>query len=327
MGIGIGELKSMLERYRKSNVSIASHSIGDADFIGSAIALAEYIPNSKIIVQDKISANVERILKQNGILLKTDSSLGNPDLIILLDVNNFQNCGTLQTELSKTKKSILIIDHHHPKAEERENVITFDQEEYSSTCNIVYSVLKELGFKLTQKSAEMLLIGMVSDSAELINSTPKTFMHVSEILDYTKTDYADIVEEISYNLNSKEREEIISDICSSSKENISGILILYGESKLPAHISADFAVKAGADIALFYSYYKEEISISARMRHSTEKKRKIHLGEIMGKCAHAINGTGGGHSCAAGAYGPKKEGYKDFVKEFKEMVSATAAVL
>jgi Exopolyphosphatase-related proteins len=316
--VDMSGLREKLEGNRNTRIAMVSHSIGDADFIGSAIALSEYMPNSKIVVQDKLSAKVEGILKDNGFPTSFQKEIGrDSDLIIMLDVNDFEGCGPLAPELSQTKKEILVIDHHFPKAASGQNMVVFDDERYSSTSNIIYRALKEIGAPLSPQAAKMLLIGIISDSAELINSTPGTFRDISEILEMTGADYAAISDEISYDIKPKERIGIIDSICSSQKEVIGGELLVHGESKLPAHMTADFAIKAGADIALFYSLYKKEISFSARMRSSVEKKYGIHLGKIMGEISGAIEGNGGGHSCAAGSYGPGQEGYKDFISEFR----------
>ncbi len=319
--IDISGLKEKLEACRNAKAALVSHSIGDADFIGSAIALSEYMPNSKIVVQDKLSAKVENILRANGFDTNFPNGIADADMVIMLDVNDFGGCGALAAELSSTNKEILIIDHHYPKEAEGENVTVFDDEHYSSTSNIIYLALKEIGAPPSARAAKMLLIGIISDSAELINSTPATFLDISEILEMTGLDYATISNEISYTLKPKERIDVINSICSAQKETIGGELFVYGESKLPAHMTADFAIKIGADIALFYSSYKEEISFSARMHNSTEKKYKIHLGKIMSEISGRIGGNGGGHSCAAGSYGPKKEGYADFISGFKESLA------
>ena len=80
------------------------------------------------------------------------------------------------------------------------------------------------------------------------------------------------------------------------------------------------AIKIGADIALFYSESENEISFSARCRPTLDAEMNMHLGRIMRAISGTIEGTGGGHPCAAGAYGPKKEGRDAFVKAFRDRV-------
>lgn len=103
--VDMSGLREKLEGNRNTRIAMVSHSIGDADFIGSAIALSEYMPNSKIVVQDKLSAKVEGILKDNGFPTSFQKEIGrDSDLIIMLDVNDFEGCGPLAPELSQTKK-------------------------------------------------------------------------------------------------------------------------------------------------------------------------------------------------------------------------------
>ena len=43
------------------------------------------------------------------------------------------------------------------------------------------------------------------------------------------------------------------------------------------------------------------------MRSTLDTKFSLHLGKVMQGVGSIIGGNGGGHPCAAGAYGPRKE--------------------
>ena len=83
-----------------------------------------------------------------------------------------------------------------------------------------------------------------------------------------------------------------------------------------ANMDADDAIKVGADVSLFYSISSNEISFSARLRPLLDKERGIHLGKVMASLAPIIKGHGGGHPCAAGAYGRESDAAQEFVNSF-----------
>lgn len=318
--INIKDIKTIIKNNKQTKVAIVSHSISDMDFMASAISLSEYLSNSKIVIPDKINQKVINILAEFKIVYAVTNKLSDYDLIIMLDVNHFDTCGKLSDELIKTTKDIVIIDHHVPNRIDKNNVYVFDSEEYTSTSNIMYQILTDLKVDLTPMMAKLLLAGIISDSAELRNSNSQTFCDISRLLKISKTSYTTILSKISYNFKTKERYKILEDISNSNKLMINGILLLYGKSKTPAHITADIAIRSGADAAIFYSIYQKEISFSTRLLHPIDTKYKIHLGLIMKNLSQIINGSGGGHPCAGGAYGSKKENYEIFINEFIDII-------
>ena len=107
-------LRSTLTDYRTKRIMLTFHSLGDTDSVSSAFGLAEYFTNSTIATPDFITANSKRILDQlgfdqNRVTNKFDDAA---DLVIMLDVNNFEDCGAFKEKLEARKKPILIIDHH-----------------------------------------------------------------------------------------------------------------------------------------------------------------------------------------------------------------------
>ncbi len=314
--VNIKDLEMLIKDNKNTKIALVSHSIADADFMASAIALQNYLTNSKIVVPDKISKKVANILTELKISYSITTNLTNYDLILMLDVNNFDICGNLYIELTKTEKDIVIIDHHISNNINKNNIYVFDNEKYTSTSNIIYQILTNFGVILTSTLAKLLLVGIISDSAELRNSNAQTFEDISKLLRIAKTDYMTIITKITYNFNIKEKYNILKDISNSNKELINGMLLLSGRSEMPAHITADIAIRSGADVAIFYSLFQKEISFSTRILHPADTKYRIHLGLIMKELSGIIGGEGGGHPCAASAYGDKKDNYDLFINNF-----------
>lgn len=320
--ISFKELCKLIQSYKGKKVSITFHTIGDRDSVSSAVALSEFLGSSEIVTPDFITRNAERMLKDldyNNVMTK---SLGDPEIIIILDTNTLEGLGGLKQQIKRSDAEILFIDHHAMPKNPYERAKIFNDESFNSTSSIAYEVLNQLNFKFTDTSSRILLYGIVSDSAGFKNATALTFKQISNILTFLKADYAEIMYDTSFISPPQIRMDEIRDMSRSNVEKYGNYIIMYGKTDMHANEVAERAVAMGADIALFWSVNKKEASISARMYPNLDKKLSLHLGKVMQDAAPFINGNGGGHPCAAGAYGPKTSGIEQaisrIVAEIKE---------
>lgn len=318
-------LRSTLMYYRTKKVMLTFHSIGDTDSVSSAFALAEYFTNSTVAAPDFITTNSKRILEklgfdENRITNKFDDAA---DLVIMVDVNNFEDCGAFKDKLSARKGAVLIIDHHVAQDVNKDNVMAFNDEFYNSAASIVYEVLKPSGIMISKGMAELLALGIISDSAEFRNSSYKTFEEVGELLNIANMDYVSLLPILQHTASVQTREQSMHDLFNSKTSVVAGLLFTTGLAKGHANQSADDAIRVGADISLFYSINKTEVSFSARLRPPLDKALDMHLGSMMKKLAPIIGGHGGGHPCAAGAYGPSMPKAVEFASKFTAKVLET----
>jgi nanoRNase/pAp phosphatase (c-di-AMP/oligoRNAs hydrolase) len=318
-------LQEFIAQYKNKKVLLTFHSIADTDSVSSAFALSKYFSNARIAQPDYITANCRRIMEKLGF---RESSISkefdqSSELVILLDVNNFEDCGVFRDELKKFKRTILIIDHHTESKVDKPNVVIFNDESYNSTASIVYELIKGRA-NLDKKNACLLATGIISDSAEFRNAFPKTFMQVGELLEIGKTDYISLLQEIQHPAAAETREGFIQDLFSSDVKVINGMLMVYGKANVHANMLADDAIRIGADVSIFYTESRKEISFSARLRPPLDKTYKMHLGKVMKDLAPIIKGQGGGHPCAAGAYGPALQNKSKFLARFIEVINRTA---
>ncbi len=310
-------LQGFIAQYKNKKVLLTFHSIADTDSVSSAFGLSKYFSNARIAAPDYITANCRRIMEKLGFSesLISKEFDANADLVILLDVNNFEDCGVFKKELEKFKRTILIIDHHTESAVKKGGVVTFNDESYNSTASIVYKLIKG-SVNLDKKLASLLATGIISDSAEFRNAFPVTFMQIGELLEIGKTDYTSLLQEIQHPAVPETREGFIGDLFASNVRIINNMLMVSGKAHVHANMLADDAIRVGADISIFYTANKKEVSFSARLRPPLDRTHNMHLGKLMKELAPIINGQGGGHPCAAGAYGPKKENADKFLSTF-----------
>jgi nanoRNase/pAp phosphatase (c-di-AMP/oligoRNAs hydrolase) len=318
----LDELVSLIERLKNERVILTFHSIGDTDSISSAVALAQYLQNSKVITPDDITSNAARILKSTGFVPEEMKRSFDHDatVAIMLDTNNFNDCGAFDVPLSSFKGQLIVIDHHAKPEVTGENAQIMDDESYNSTASIVYEVLKRVGFLVDKNTALLLLTGIISDSADLKNADYRTFIQVGELLKIAGIDYNGVLNIMQHLADPYARAKTIEDLAGAKLEIVEGVLFAHGSAHSHANIAADLMIKAGADVALFSSAHENEVSFSARLRPLFDKKLGIHVGVILKRLAPIINGTGGGHPCAGGAYGKFVDGRSEFESAFREEI-------
>ncbi len=306
--IGLKETVSILKAARDKKVMITFHSMGDTDSVASAVALSRLLNDSVVSMPDSITRNAANILKKLGISAKFDKEFRtDAELVIMLDVNNFGGCGAFEEPLKERKRDILIIDHHAPEEIPAASVMSFDDESYNSTSSMVYEIIKELGADISKNGAKLIALGIISDSAEFKNASYQTFAQLAELFARAETSYIRLQEDFHKPPLPEHRLEMLADLCHSNSDVISNMLFIHGRSKGHASEVADLAINMGADASIFYSENESEVAVSARLRPTLDEKYGIHLGIMMRNAARIIGGSGGGHPCAAGAYGPEKD--------------------
>ncbi|MDE1856543.1 MAG: DHH family phosphoesterase [Candidatus Micrarchaeota archaeon] len=316
--IGFDDLKDLIIKARGRKVMITFHTMGDTDSVASAIALSEYLSDATIVTPDEVTSNSARIMKRLGYSERmiSDKFSADADAIILVDVNNFDECGQFRQRLAGWKKEMIVIDHHLPKPYPNKNVSSFNDEAFNSASSIVFELLGSLNHEPSRNAAKLLAMGIISDSAEFKNASPKTFIQIGKLLSIADTDYISLLDEMGNVAPPEVRAQTIKDLLGATVLIKDNLLFVYGATKFHAGIAADDAIRIGADIVLFVSEDQEEVSFSARMRPPLDKKYHLHMGEIMASLAKHIGGVGGGHPCAAGAYGKKKSGRETFTEKF-----------
>jgi nanoRNase/pAp phosphatase (c-di-AMP/oligoRNAs hydrolase) len=296
---------------------ITFHSIGDTDSVASAFSLAEYFSNATIVAPDFITSNSKHILDRLGFPSGTIRNAFDEtaEFIVMVDVNNFEDCGVFKDKLARASQETLAVDHHVTQNIDKDSFFSFSDETYNSTSSIVFDLLRALGSKIDSKTAELLASGIVSDSAEFRNSTPSTFVQIGELLRIANKDYQALLLDMRHMAAPENRQDAIRSLFNSEVMIRKNLVFIIGKG-FRANIAADDAIRVGADVALFHSINSSEISFSARLRPLLDKEINIHLGKVMAALAPIIKGHGGGHPCAAGAYGSEASAAQEFINSF-----------
>ncbi len=165
-----------IDRYE--SFILTGHETPDADAIGSEVALCyalrERNKSVMIINADPTPRIFEFIDERNDIICLSD----NPELpenpeeraLIVLDTNDLNNTGDVGKQADSTVAEYFIIDHHEQEGSIRTGNLIED--DASSTCEIVFDLIEDLGIELDLVAARALYAGIVYDTGSFIY--PKT---------------------------------------------------------------------------------------------------------------------------------------------------------
>lgn len=293
-----------IKSLRSKKVLLLLHSLADVDSLGSAFALKIYFRNAKIITPDTVTSKSKKLLRFLNSQLDQAGEL-DFDATIILDTSSYQMLSDFSKRIKEFKGEIGVIDHHSVHEDAiKANHLLIDNNS-SSTCEIIYSLLKELNQTIDEKTAICLLLGMIHDSGHFQSASKKTFKYMAELLEKTKLEYADIAEIISTELDISERIALLKACQRAEITRVGNFLIAKSIVDSFEAAAADALIALGADFAFVGGKGKDEARISGRMRNELAKEHGINLAtNIMFYVGKILGGSGGGHPVAAGANGP-----------------------
>ena len=188
----IHSLQALLEA--ASQVVVLGHVHPDGDALGSTTAMALFLSEKwgkevSCILPDTPPENLRFILSPAIPYLYHDKDAAaavekvkKADLVILQDCNAFNRTEGLEEALKASSARKVLIDHHlNPDAEAFD--LVFSTPDISSTCELLYWILKEMGWQPEAAIGAPLLAGMTTDTNNFANSVyPSTFRMASELL-------------------------------------------------------------------------------------------------------------------------------------------------
>jgi len=306
---------NFLKTVRRKRVVILIHSLADLDAVGSALALQSFLRNSSVIASDLPTAKARNLLK----FLESEVSVGGQldcDVLFILDTNSYDMLGTLAEGVRNFKGGKVIIDHHsiHPDSIKADHLLVDNR--YLSTSELIYELLKKLRCKISDREAICLLCGIIDDSARFRNANRKTFSNIANLLGKTRMSYDDLLRFVRTDADVSQRLALLTACKRAEVEKVGGYLVAKSTVGSFESKAAEALVEIGADISFVGCRGRDGARISARMRDDLAKKLRINLAtQVMEKVGRILNGSGGGHACAAGAAGSDIERFDEAMSE------------
>ncbi|MFQ5887296.1 MAG: bifunctional oligoribonuclease/PAP phosphatase NrnA [Candidatus Hydrothermarchaeales archaeon] len=310
---------------------ILSHQNADADAVSASIALFRGINKltDKIQLDLGASNSVSRvgnqILKKFGENIIIDPGL-DVDLIIIIDTSNLNQLAPLDIPLTRSTARKVVIDHHAMHEDTQNIAYFYIVDESASSCSeLIYTFFKESGIEVDIEIGELILLGIIADTAHLKFASHKTLQIVNEILALEGFNYNKVLNILQMPEDTSRRIAHLKAAQRMDIHRIQGWVIVTSHVSSYNSSAAHSLLSLGADIAFVASVDKEGVQVSSRATPYFLNKTGIHLGrDIMPKIGEVINGGGGGHAGAAGAKGEGSdvnEILKECVGVVKEQLS------
>ena len=304
----ISQLKELLAFPKE--ISIVTHRNPDGDAIGSSLGLAGFLRklghNVRVVFPsdyplnygflDGIQTSVVFDLDQNGAREAIDKS----QVIFCLDFNGLDRIDKLGENVQFSKAKKVLIDHHLEP--EPFTDIEFSETESSSTCELVFKVIDQMGYrsKIDPHIGECLFTGMITDTGSFRYGTrPYTYEVAAALKELGVDDYK-LADKI-FN-SQKEKHLRLLGHCLANRMEIMkdyGVGIMW----LTRKDYADFDIQRGDTEGIVnYMLMMEDIRVAAFVleqptiiKISLRSKGDISVQEIAQKYFN-----GGGHKNAAG---------------------------
>jgi len=286
-----------LKSLKNKDCIITFHSLADLDACASALALKEHIGKKAVVaMQDSINSQARSIVESYEKTKMTDFELAikskPKSKIIVLDCNEI----VLIPKLNGREIDVLI-DHHAKSPQSVNAEIEWIDPESSAVCQMISQIVK----KPNLYQAELLSLGIISDSAYFANSNSDTFSQISKLLKNTQKDYSQLLSMLHSPQSVESRIRVLEGLRNINFAQEGRIICAAAQVSSGESAIAEILLNCGADCAFVASGSKTKCVISARMR----RKWTIHvpLPKIMEEVGEFIGGSGGGHPAAAGASG------------------------
>ncbi len=168
----------------------------DGDAVGAASAIRNYLNSlaisSIVIFPDRYPDYLSflddkdpfRIFKESR--RESIELIESADLLISVDFNKLDRVDEIQNHILASGAQKVLIDHH-PQPERESFSLVMSETEVSSTCELIYWILKELeevNGKISQDVAGSLYTGLMTDTNNFSNSvSASSFLMASDLLE------------------------------------------------------------------------------------------------------------------------------------------------
>jgi nanoRNase/pAp phosphatase (c-di-AMP/oligoRNAs hydrolase) len=286
-----------------NKILITGHANADPDAVASALSLKELIERIRNIIVDitfpegvsELSSHILKMLNMNNIIINIEPD---HDYYILVDTSSPEQLGELGDKILKSKKPIIIIDHHRMLPITNKIVATYIDENSPSSAELVYNLFKDCSITPSVKTAQLLLTAILHETRRFMYAQQSTFKTIVELIQYG-ADYNLAQEMIKLTVDYSER---VARLKAASRIRAyainENIIIITWVGAFEASVAKSL-IDMGADVVFVLNTDDDKVSrISARSKASIN----LDLSEIMSKIAKKFNGIGGGHKNAAGAH-------------------------
>lgn len=316
---------------------IIAHTNPDGDAIGSSLALYHYLKylrkNVCVIMPNQFPdflrwlPGADNIMNYDYYTDVAKIKIADADVICCLDFNRLNRVDEMAEKIRESKAKKVLIDHHLDPEQFAD--ITISHPEQSSTCELLYRFLCDLGYyyKMNTTVATCIYTGMMTDTGGFTynSNNPELFFIVSMLLQ-KHVDKDLVYRKVNYNFSSSRlflQGQVLSDM-EVLPDYHTAILTLTREQQQKYHYS-----KGDSEGFVNIPLQIKDVIFTCFLREDTEKDIvKISLRSIgefpCNVVAEEFNG--GGHKNASGGELQKTDAKMASIR-FKEVLEKYKSLL
>lgn len=170
-----------------NNFLIVTHQNPDGDALGSSFALLQYLrtegKNVQLLLPEQVPEKYINFASSGCLTYATGLDWANFDFVIYLDTPMPKRAALSDLNFKNIPLPSLNIDHHPDNMNyARWNLL---QTEAAAAAEILFTIFKAAGGKITPETATLLLLGIVMDTGcfRFDNTSPKVMRHAAELLE------------------------------------------------------------------------------------------------------------------------------------------------
>jgi len=183
-----GKLEKIIRENNKFIVT--THTNSDGDGLGSELGirlLLEKLGKDSVIINDSPTPEFFKFLDPDGKLIKHYEEkyrqrILESDIIFLVDISNMERLGRMDDVVKSSRAIRVCIDHHYSNIGWSDlNIV---DEFASASGEIVFDLIKRMGFEIDEKMALSLYVAILTDtgSFRFSNTTPRAHFICAELL-------------------------------------------------------------------------------------------------------------------------------------------------
>ncbi|GIM46025.1 hypothetical protein DNHGIG_15740 [Collibacillus ludicampi] len=306
-----------LEKMRGKKNLILCHDQADSDAIGAAYALFRYI-GGDVGVPVSVAAHAKGLVHELGITMIEQPPVHQYEHVIIVDAaHRAQLVDCIPTKY-------WVIDHHPANC-------LIDKAEggyyelVSSTCQLVYRILRAAGVTIDRNIALALAAGIMTDTIHFHKGDAESFRIFGELLACGNLTYEDI-QRLYHVDNRRDRGAIIDTALHAKKITFADYHILISEVALNI---PTFAARAlfdlGADISVVGYQQEDEVDIRMYIRNELALTLGIQAIDILRRISGADDRKVWGYQHFAGyrSKGDWKRLLQEIVNELEHDLTVT----
>lgn len=274
------------------NILYLCHRNADPDAVSSAFALSEAIGGTVGLV-DGSNRVASILIEKLGIKTVDKPDPADYGFTVVVDTST-------QAQLNDIELGNYSVLDHHTTTALTEKSEFYLHRNTTSTVEIVYDILKSMGAPINRRVGIGMLTGIITDTGHFKHATVDTFRTVAKIIECSGVEYGEVLDLMAATPQDiSMRIAILKAASRNQIERMGNMLIVTSHVSSFGGSASSMLINIGADVAFVGTSKDGSVRVSARAKRDAVNAG-LNLGQLMEDISTEYNGTGGGHSGAAG---------------------------